>query len=475
MSQLGEWGTVLKPKNKTLRLKIWCYLAIFSIFILALLWLFQGLFFDKYYEVAKSKELSNIADKLIDSYSTQEFIDILDELSYKKGICIEVVIDGSSRYNSSGYNRGCIIDLKGSASYKQDFIESEKEKQAYRITNQLFDNEILLYGIKLDDNVYVYINTSLVPLDSATILLKKQLIIISFAILGLSVLIAYFISKVISKPIEALSNNASKVSKGDYKGIFASGTDIIEIKNLEDNLNYMKDEFVKTDELRSDLLANVSHDLKTPLTMIKAYAEMVRDLTYDNEKKRNDNLNVIIAESERLNILVNDILTLSTIQAQTKSLVSEEFDLDKLIKTILKRYDVLVEQEHYQFIYENNEKNCFVLADYKQIEQVIYNILNNAINYTGDDNKVYIKVISNNNYYRVMVTDTGKGISDDEIKDIWTRYYHSDKKHKRGKIGTGLGLSIVKNILDNHKFSYGIERTTEKGTTFYFEILKANK
>lgn len=465
----------MKLKNKSLRFKIWIYLAIFSSFILLLLWVCQGLFFDKYYEIKKSKELSKIADKLMSSYSTRDFTDVLDEISFDKGICVEVIADGKSYYNSSGYNKGCIIDRNGSAQYKSDFVNSGKTKESYKLINKKFNNETLIYGIKLEEGVYAYVNASLVPLDSATILLKQQLIIITIIVLCLSVVVAYYISKNISKPIEKLSLNANEVSNGNYQDNFTADTDIEEIKQLENNLNYMKNEFVKTDELRSDLLANVSHDLKTPLTMIKAYAEMVRDLTYNDGQKRNENLNVIINESERLNGLVNDILTLSSIQSKTKELELKEFSLDSLIKSILRQYDILIEQEKYSFIYQNNTSDTNVVADYKRIEQVIYNILNNAINYTGEDKLIYITVSDLGNTYRVDIKDTGKGIDKEEIKNIWNKYYHSEKKHKRNLVGTGLGLSIVKNILEQHNFNYGVESEKGKGTTFYFEILKSNK
>ena len=431
------------------------------------------MFFDKYYEIQKSKELSQIANKLIKNYSTEDFMNILDDISFDNGVCVEVVVDGFSFYNSSGYNRGCFIDKNGSATYKKEFISSGEIKKSYKLVNSRFNNEILVYGIKLDDNIYAYINASLVPLDSATILLKKQLIIISLVILILSVLVAYYISKKISKPIEKLSGMANDVSNGNYKDSFSAETDIVEIKQLEDNLNYMKNEFVKTDELRKELLANVSHDLKTPLTMIKAYAEMVRDLTYKNKEKRNSNLNVIIEESERLNALVNDILTLSSVQANTSKLEVQSFSLNNLINCVLKRYDILIEQEKYIFIYENKCNNDIVIADIKKIEQVLYNLLNNAINYTGDDKKIYITVQEMDKCYRVNIKDTGQGIKQEDLKSIWDRYYHSDKKHRRNLIGTGLGLSIVKNILEEHKFKYGVNSTKGQGTTFYFDILKS--
>ena len=220
-------------------------------------------------------------------------------------------------------------------------------------------------------------------------------------------------------------------------------------------------------------MANVSHDLKTPLTMIKAYAEMVRDITYKDKKKREDNLNVIIDETDRLNLLVGDILALSKMQANSDSLDLEVFDLREEIYEILKRYEYLKETEGYE-IDVTLPNEVIVEADKKKIEQVIYNLINNAFNYTGEDKKVKLNVIEDKKEYLVEIIDTGKGIDNSEINQIWNKYYKKDKNHKRNVVGTGLGLSIVKEILEKHKMVYGVKSVKNKGTTFYFKINKFN-
>lgn len=467
-----EWGIALKQKKKSLHKQIWIFFLLFSLFILVFLWLFQGLFFDKYYELHRGKELSTIASKIADNYNKEGFNEYLDSLSYDEGICIEVESFGESLYRSMSFNRGCMVG-KGKDTYKADFVSSNEDKKSYKIINTKFNNETLVYGIRLDHSIFAYVSISLEPLDSATHLLKQQLIILSILVLGLSILAAYFLSKVISRPIEEMSKKASKIAKGNFKDSFTSDTDIEEIQELENSLNSMRDEFNKTEELRRDLMANVSHDLKTPLTMIKAYAEMVRDLTYKNKEKRNENLNVIIDESERLNLLVEDILALSSMQADTIQLEYTSFSLDEMVKSIIKRYDVLLEKEDYHFLYD--QKRVFVYADKKRTEQVIYNILNNAINYTGEDKKVFITIEEKENTVRISIRDTGKGIKEEDIHKIWDKYYHSSKKHKRNKVGTGLGLSIVKTILEEYKLPYGVESKENFGTTFYFELEKAKE
>lgn len=182
-------------------------------------------------------------------------------------------------------------------------------------------------------------------------------------------------------------------------------------------------------------------------------------------------MDIIIEEVDRLTILVNDILTLSSVQSEIQQLHLSNFDLVELIHNILKRYDIFQEKENYQFIFKN-KKQIIIKADQKKIEQVIYNLINNAINYTGDDKKVTIKIMDKNDTIRVEIIDTGSGIDQKDIPYIWDRYYKNKKRHKRNLIGTGLGLSIVKSILELHQYHYGVESIKNKGTTFYFEIKK---
>ena len=148
----------------------------------------------------------------------------------------------------------------------------------------------------------------------------------------------------------------------------------------------------------------------------------------------------------------------------------EEFDLNEFIKDIVKTYDIYKEQG-YDILYKE-EKKMKVYADKKRMQQVMYNLINNAINYTGEDKKVFVEVIKNKDSYRVLIRDTGRGIDKKEIKYIWDKYYKCDKTHSRLYLGTGIGLSIVKNILVQHQFNYGVDSIKNKGTTFYFDMSK---
>ncbi len=451
-------------KNKLTR-HIWFYLIVFTLSIILFLWFFQVVFINNYYEYSKTNQIKNVTDEILQNYDND--VEYLNKLSYEENICIEVVKNRITIYSSNDSIRGCI---SSSGKYKNDFYENDLEEQTYKLINPLLNTKSLIYAKKYNEDITIFVNASLEPLNNTIAILSNQLIIVSIIVVILSLIIGYFISKSISKPIVKMNEKAKKLANGNYDFTFDNNSNIYEIDELANTLNYAKKELAETDELRRDLLANVSHDLKTPLTMIKGYAEMIRDLNSDNIEKRNANLNVIIEESERLNILVNDLLTLSKIQANKDVLEKEDFDIVELINNIIKRYSIYKDTEGYIFEVNTPDK-VIVNADKKKIEQVIYNLINNAINYTGDDNKVIINVLIDKNI-RVEIKDTGKGIKKEDLPHIWDKYYHSKKKHKRNVIGTGIGLSIVKTILESHNFKYGVESKRNKGTTFYFEICK---
>lgn len=462
----------MKLKNKffgNLRNKIWVYFIIFSITTLSFLWFFQIIFLGTYYEIVKTKEINTLANTIIKSYDNDDFLEILDELSYKQGICIDVIYHNTEIYSSNSINRGCMGLNSKDKTYlenKIDFLNGNETKKIYKLINTTFNNKIVMCGVKLTDDLYIFINTSLEPLSSTTSILGSQLIYVTMLVMFLSLLIAYFVSKRISKPIIKINNTAKKMAKGNYDVTFEIDENIDELNELVETLNETKITLEKTDSIRRELMANVSHDLKTPLTMIKAYSEMIRDLSYKDKKKTMEHLNTIIAETDRLNLLVNDILDLSKMQSNTDKLKLEKTNLNELIKLIVERFKYLKDVE---IIYEGTD-NVSVNIDKKKIEQVIYNLISNAINYVGNDKLVIIKLIETKNKYRIEVTDHGKGIKKEELNLIWDKYYKIDKTYNRNTIGTGLGLSIVKNILLMHDFDYGVNSIENKGTTFYFEI-----
>lgn len=467
-------------KTKSLKWSVFRYLIGFSAFILLFIWLFQILFLKYYYELYKTNELEQTIDNINLKFKLDDsnLYETLEQYAYDRGICSEVTQNGIVTYTTNPLNRGCLNIYNQTNKIKvqqekTDFLNSDKNKFRLRIINEKITNKTLVYGIKLDEKTAIFINTSIEPIDSTVTILKKQFSIITFIVIILAIIVAYFISNKLTGPIHKLTKNSKELSKGNFNISFDTKTDIEELQILSSSLDYTKNVLKQNDELRRDLMANVSHDLKTPLTMIKAYAEMVKDISYKDDEKRDKDLNVIIDEVDRLNILVNDILNLSKLESKIDDLVTEEFDLANLINTIVERFKIYSFTEEFTFI-KNIPNKVFVKADKQKIEQVIYNLIGNAINYSGENKKVYINVYYKKDKIRVSITDIGNGINKKDIKNIWDKYYKTEKKHRRNTIGTGLGLSIVKNILELHKYKYGVITKKNKGTTFYFYIKKSN-
>lgn len=274
----------------------------------------------------------------------------------------------------------------------------------------------------------------------------------------------------LQSPSVKLTKSAEELATGDYNVTFEQG-DYTEISQLADVLNHTTKELSKTDELRRDLVANVSHDLRTPLTIIKSYAEMIRDISGEKPAKRQEHIGVIIDESDRLANLVNDLLDLSKMEAGTAELQITAFDLAKTTEDILDRFRIYSENEGYRFEVQF-ESGCTVKADQHKMEQVIYNLIGNAVNYTGQDKTVKVLVQNKQNKVRFEVSDTGKGIPQEEINSVWERYYRVSQRHKRDAVGTGIGLSIVKSILEAHKAEYGVNSIIGQGSAFWFELSK---
>ena len=460
-----------KNKSTKLKYKTLIYLVIFSVFILLLL-LESQIFFSKYlYEKFQTNDVEIIIKNMKD-IKPDNMDNYLQRVVYSYDVCLEYQKDDGEIkiYNDTS---GCLLgkDNKEIDTQKKEMLNNDSTVIGSKFKVKEFDSNALLYKVEVDDgNVFIY--SLLANANKHYSLIRGQLIYLAIVIIILAIFLSLYLANLITGPIIKINRKAQQLSDGDYNVVFEYDG-IKEIDELSDTLNYLESEVKKTDEYRRDLMANVSHDLKTPLTMIKAYAEMVRDISYKDKKKRNADLNIIISETERLNSLVEDILVQSKMQSTMDELKIETFDLSFAINSIVNRYEYL-KSEGYQIILDIPQ-NTFVKADQKRISQVIYNLINNALNYTGDDKKVTIRVTDEKKEYLVEIIDTGKGIKQEDMNHIWDRYYKNEKNHKRDIVGTGLGLSIVKGVLESHNFDYGLTSTIGKGTTFFFRITKVNK
>ncbi|MBQ7879252.1 MAG: HAMP domain-containing histidine kinase [Clostridia bacterium] len=370
-------------------------------------------------------------------------------------------------------------------SERYDFtqeLETLKEKlEANAGTPAVYPSgEEYVYGaqIRLQNwDAYLYVSRSTAIWDGAL----GELVWRTLAVGALVMVLAFAVSSTISgwliKPIVEMTDKAKRFAAGDYNVDFHGNDYGSEMVELADTLNFARDEISKADSMQRELIANVSHDFKTPLTMIKAYSSMIIEISGDNPEKRNKHAQVILDEADRLASLVEDVLDISKLRSGIDVLKMTSFDLSAYVYEVLDRFAYLKEKSGYVFETDVDE-NINVYADEMKIGQVLYNLIGNAVNYTGEDKKVSVKLkrrtVDGTEFAEFSVTDTGAGIPEEDRANIWARYYRSSEMHKRPVKGTGLGLSIVKTVLDKHGFSCGVKSADGGGSTFFvvFPVLK---
>jgi signal transduction histidine kinase len=437
----------------------------------------------------KKGEVVKLAERIEMEYKRGDFLDFLDNIAYKNASNIyiynsqeELIYTSVGLLNQNGQISGQNGNNSGSSSRfinidKSVVLKKIKENASNKISETLELNkpktELYVYGklIEGTDN-YLVMVASIDPIDTTTSVLKSQLVYVTIIALLISSIISIFISRRLSRPILKITQSAKKLSKGCYDVEFEKGG-YAEVDELADTLNAATKELGNTDKVRKELIANVSHDLRTPLTMIKAYSEMIRDLSGNDKIKREEHLKVIIDETDRLSRLVDDMMDLSKIESGNIALNKTRFNINEVVENIVNGFKILEQDKKSEFKI-TVPKEAFVMADKTKIEQVIYNLMINAVNHTGKNKKIEAKITTFGKRIKVQIKDNGIGISKENLPNIWTRYYKVDKTYKRTTTGSGLGLSIVKNILEKHNSNYGVESEVGKGSVFYFDLEKAN-
>ncbi len=312
------------------------------------------------------------------------------------------------------------------------------------------------------------INTQISPVSSTVSALREQLLVITGVVLVLAVALAMLISHRVSTPIIQTNEAAKALSRAQYqKPKGASG--YREIAELNETLEKAAQELGQVENLQHELIANISHDLRTPLTMIGGYAEAMRDIPDENNP---ENMQIIIDETARLSTLVNELLDFSRMQTGSVQMRCAPFDLTESVQSTVSRISSMVAKDGYTVRF-SPDRHVTVLADETRIGQVLYNLIGNALTYTGEDKTVTVTQRQTGERARIEITDTGKGIAPDEVKLIWNRYYRTKETHRRAIIGSGLGLNIVQTILEQHHTPYGVDSRVGEGTTFWFELTVA--
>ena len=505
---------VEKFQHMSIKKKLWFTFTGFAVIILLLLYGLQVVSLPAFYEGSRKGEALRAANYIMSHYPAKnnaEFSLLMEREAFRRDVGLLVLDFDRKLYYAIDSNGGGVLDMLDSNNaqrvwYAPPSNESDNsvtfrrsgaaygaldndtnypnplapairelaagtDKISYLIKNPRLGFTTLLYAQQVKDagdHVYVFVTAGLDPIDATVNVLKQQLVGITFLLLILASAMAYYFSRNISKPITRLTEAAEEMARGNLHVTFEeSGFE--EISQLAGSLNYAVAEISKTDRLRKDLIANLSHDLRTPLTMITAYGEMIRDLSGDNPAKRTEHLQVIVDESNRLSNLVTDILAYSRLEAGVVKLKKEAFDLSHCLRSVLSVYHIMEEREQYRFV-TDIEEGVWVFADLAQTEQVFNNLLSNALNHTGEDKTVYVSLKKEAGEAVCRIRDTGKGIAPEEQNAIWERYYKGKTKNRRDKLGSGLGLSIVKGILELHKAKFGVDSAVNAGSTFWFSL-----
>ena len=304
--------------------------------------------------------------------------------------------------------------------------------------------------------------TNTLRLDAIT---RWEFLVIVIAILLATGLVGYSMAKSISQPIIETNKAARELGQARYERPAHSGG-YREIAQLNDTLVQTAEDLRKVEDLQRELIANISHDLRTPLTMIEGYAEAMRDIP---DEVTPENMQIIIDETERLSRMVNEVLDFSRLRTGSLEMKKAPFNLTDTVRRTVDRIARMTAAEGYTVTFDA-DGNAEVEADSDRISQVIYNLIGNAITYTGADKTVRIRQEIRNGTARISIADTGEGIAPEELPYIWDRYYRSRENHKRAVIGSGLGLNICRGILENHGAPYGVECPPEGGTVFWFEL-----
>lgn len=457
-----------------MRLHIWGWFMVFVLAVFILLWVCQVLFLQNFFNSMKTADIIRLADSMVEQYQTGDYEEDFTRIAFKNDVCIEI----RDQYERSVFRRdvlGISCVIHGLNNHVKDFLVQLKEQEdgvLYgKVTNHMTNTDILVYvcaiGPPEKPEGYLLLNTPLVPVGSTVSIIKRQLIIITVILILIAFIISIIVSKRLAKPIVQVTKEAEQLAHGRYDISFTGGS-YDEADRLADTLTYASHEINRVDSMQRDLVANASHDLRTPLTMLKAYAEMIRDLSGDNPVKRAEHLQVIIEETDRLTALVNDILDLSKLENGKMKLERTQFDMEQRLRDIVERYRGLSNVSGYTFTLETDGE-APVSCDAGKIEQVICNLINNAMNYSGEDKQIFITQKHTPEGLRISVRDTGQGMDQETLSRIFDKYYRSEN-YKREVVGTGLGLSIVKAILRLHDYAFGVDSTVGVGSTFWFII-----
>lgn len=494
----------------SIRFKLSMLLTALIAFTIFITWFINRTFLSDYYLYRKVDKLEDVYYKVQEIYENyQEDIFLSEEgtiqmerLSSNSDVSIYVLMSFAgaplSVYphpNDFGdreqYQIQSLIRdyMSRSKNQKDRTVIDEKDNYViYRLYDSNLDaNYIDLIGL-IENNKVVFLRSNFESIQESVTLANQFLGYIGLIAVVIGIIAMFIVSRRFTKPILELANIAKRMSELDFEAKYPINRKD-EIAELGKSINTLSDKLQETiselksannelqsdiqkkieiDEMRKEFLSNVSHELKTPISLIQGYAEGLKENVNDDEENRNFYCEVIIDEANKMNQMVKKLLTLNELEFGNNQVNFERFDIVQLIKSVLMSTEILFKQKGVTLIFEENEP-IYVWADVYLIEQVVTNYISNALNHVSGQKIIEIKLIRRGNVLRVAVFNTGDPIPEDELDKIWIKFYKVDKSRSRQYGGSGIGLSIVKAVMNSHNKECGVINHS-KGVEFWFEL-----
>lgn len=481
-------------KRKSLAFKLFIMNGSLILLVILLSFTLNNLYLGKYHISRKKLELLDVANKLKTYSANDEFYAFADDVSSAKNLNILLYDDLANR---GFFRMGNMRMMRG---FNSNILE---ERERNRIENgeiitKLFKNPMMninnltAFVALKDSTIAVIINSGLLINESTTIAREFYIIIAPFTLL-ISLIASYFFTRKITTPINKLNNIAVKMADMDFSEKFDLKTGD-EIETLGETFNYLSNQLElnisnlnsvaeqlkvelsqekKLDKKRTEFISNVSHELKTPIALINAYAEGLID-KIPTEQDIDYYYETILNEGQKMDKLVKELLNYMNLKDERLTPVTEEIEIIAIIDKVINKFSLDYKKKNIKVNFEKNDiSNTYVKCSILKFEQILDNLMSNAITHVNFDGNINISILDlNNSTYKVSIFNSGSTISEENIKNIWEPFFKVDKARERKYGGIGLGLSIVKEIFDLYNFDFGVT-SDENGTEFFFSFSKA--
>lgn len=492
---------MIKEKLKSVRVKLFLVLCVVTILLVICLIAINSLVLENFYIYNKTNTIKEVYNKINKYYKDPDLAINLEtelkKIAFRNNF--DILIQSDTDLILFSTNKDFLSSIEVAKEKYKTYLEERKNllySDAKMTIRKIDDtsnslNYILLYG-KLDNGYSLYIRIPIAPIEESVRISNNTLIVIGIATVIISAFVASLISKRFTSPILQLNDITKKMAKLDFKQKYRINDSDDEINELGKNINTMSDKLESTikqlretnselekdieekskiDEMRKQFISDVSHELKTPIALIQGYAEGLIENVSNDDESRKFYAEVILDESNKMDVLVKQLLELMKLEYGKRKFNDEEFDVVELINEVIRKCNVMLEENQIQVVFDE-KKPIYAYADDFYVEQVVTNYFTNAIKHAKEVNgKKQIKITIQNvkNKIRVSVFNTGDKIPEEDLTRVWGRFYKIDDSRNRENSGSGIGLSIVKAIQNNYQNEYGVQNLSN-GVEFYFDI-----